>query len=66
MTDDIHRLQVMAGIMSHVDSGLSFAILIAFRGDLSIGTQAGPLSTSKRDPFCCGLDETSDVSLFGG
>ena len=34
-------------------------------GNLSIGTQTGPLSASKRDPFRCGIDEANDVSLFG-
>ena len=32
---------------------------------VSIGTQTGPLSASKRDPFRCGIDEANDVSLFG-
>ena len=39
--------------------------LFAEKARVSIGTQTGPLSASKRDPFRCGIDEANDVSLFG-
>jgi hypothetical protein len=32
---------------------------------VSIGTQKGPPSASKKDPFRCDLCEAMDVSLFG-
>jgi hypothetical protein len=45
--------------------GLDRALFHKLVGCVSIGTQKGPPSASKKDPFRCDLCEAMDVSLFG-